>query len=129
LTFYTGKSFWLYYALRRCHAEKRPVIWPSYQGINYIFVEDGVYRMGADFAEAQYKTIIWTLLDSDLLASGSPNNFNQPRIAHKFFVIYATSPARERWKPFEKNFPTLHHVIMNQWTRGEIHQVFVASSG
>ena len=38
-----GKSVWVYYALRRCLAESKPVIW-YYCGACYLFVEEGVYR-------------------------------------------------------------------------------------
>ncbi len=79
--------------------------------------------MGADFAEADYyEMFIWTLLDSD---TGYENSLIQHRIGTKFFIIYATSPAEERMKPLRQNFRTVHSIVMNPWTRGEIHQVFV----
>jgi hypothetical protein len=44
----------LYYALPRCLAEKRPVIW-HFDSTPYIFVEEGVYDMGEHFSKAVYK--------------------------------------------------------------------------
>jgi hypothetical protein len=108
----------LYYALRRCLAEKRPVIW-RWCKEPYLFVEEGVYVMAPIFYRAQYKMSVWTLIDSDHSKDGIPDQFIDQNMS--FFVIYATSPARERWSRLHK-FYTLEVVVMNPWTRGEIHR-------
>ncbi|KAN0126959.1 hypothetical protein V8E52_000599 [Russula decolorans] len=99
--------------------EKRPVIW-AYHKIAHISVEEGVYRLGADFAEAKYKSVVWTLVDSD---NGFINDFTQHNIL--FFVIYATSPAAERWKHLTKTVSetvSVQFVVTNPWAQSEIHQ-------
>jgi hypothetical protein len=121
INFHTGKSTWLYYALRRCLAERRPAIL-LHRRIPHLFVEDGVYRLRGNFQLADYKKVLWTLVDSDESLTGIPDEFvtqNTP-----FFVVYATSPARERWSRLKKT--TFNAVIiMNPWSRGEIHRAYV----
>jgi len=98
-----GKTVWVYYALCRCLAEKRPVIWRH------------------DFWEASYKTIIWTLIDSDQSSqNGFPTEFSYQDMP--FYIIYCTSSASEHWSRLEKAY-RLMYVVMNPWTRGEINQV------
>jgi hypothetical protein len=65
-----GKSVWVYYALRRCLAERKPVIW-YFKALCYLFVEEGVYEMPVDFQTAELKPFIWTLVDSDEAPGGS----------------------------------------------------------
>ena len=76
--------------------------------------------MGEYFQVARYKSLIWTLVDSDESPSGVP----EVLVTHgsQFFVIYASSPASERWDRLEK---TVHpiDIVMNPWTRNGIHQV------
>ena len=43
LTVQTGKSIWVYYALRRRLAEKKPVIFYNQQKC-FLFVDEGVYK-------------------------------------------------------------------------------------
>jgi hypothetical protein len=38
-----------------------------------------------------------------------------------FFIIFATSPTKERWASFHQAY-SLVVVVMNPWTRGEIHR-------
>ncbi|KAH9993983.1 hypothetical protein BJV77DRAFT_1066973 [Russula vinacea] len=98
LTFYIGKSVWIYYALCRCLSEKRPVIW-RYDSTPYM--------------------VVWTLVDSDESNSGVPGNLVQRN--RRFFVIYATSPAKGRWSRMPKTTSCIV-VVMNPWSRGEIHR-------
>jgi hypothetical protein len=114
----TGKSVWIYYALRRCLADRKPVVWLN-KGTYHLFVEEGVYAMPADFQQAEFHTILWTLVDSDESKEGVPPYL----VMHdtSLFVIYATSPAKERWGRLIKTVrPT--RVIMNPWTRGEMYR-------
>jgi hypothetical protein len=86
----------------------------------FLFVEDGVYLMQARFQLALYNTIVWALVDSDI-----PDEF----ITHNtpFFVI-TTSAAKERWSHLNKT--TFNAVIvMDPWTRGEIHQLSQEEEG
>lgn len=93
-----------------------PVIWRYRQGL-YIFVNEGVYRLGTQYREAQYKTLIWTLLDSDRTQGDITALIDDM----PFFVIYATSPAKQCWSHLHKSF-SVSVVVMNPWTRSEIHQ-------
>jgi len=54
-----GKTVLLVYVLRRCFAEKEPVIWHDGKD------EDGVYQMAPDFQLNHFRTFVWTLVDSD----------------------------------------------------------------
>jgi hypothetical protein len=116
---HTGKSVWLCYVLRRCLAERRPVIW-RYGGVPLLFVEDGVYRIRADFQLAHYKRVLWTLVDTDESSTGVPEEFVRPYTS--LFVIYTTSPANERWSRLGKTTSNAV-IIMNPWTRKEIYRV------
>jgi hypothetical protein len=124
LTSYTGKSIWLYYALCRCLEEKRPVFW-RYQLQPYIFVEEGVYDMGKEFLKASYTPFVWTLIDSDESKDGVPGAFVPP--SSPFFVIYASSPAEHRWARVHKTVSHPNVVVMNPWSRSEIHRAYVMS--
>ena len=107
----------MYYALCRCLAEKRPVIW-RYRGELYMFVEEGVYWMSTDFRRAWYHTDVWTLIDSDVSQGGIPTEFAERDLP--FFIIYVTSPTRSRWSRMSKAF-RLRVIVMNPWTRSEIY--------
>jgi len=113
-----GKSFWIYYALRRCLAERKPVIW-YYQGVCQLFTDQGVYRVPATFPPGSFKSVVWTLVDSDESRDGIPQQLI-PR-STRLFVIYVTSPAKERWSRLDKTVPYDTVIIMNPWTRKEIH--------
>jgi di/tricarboxylate transporter len=92
--------------------------------IYYLFVQEGVYEMAADFPLASFKSTVWTLIDSHESSSGAPLEvvLNGTRL----FVIYATSPTTERWRRLHK---IVHErvVTMNPWTRDEIHRAWVMS--
>ena len=47
-TLRAGKSVWIYYALRRFLAERKPVIWYMDQ-TRYLFVEESVYKVPDEF--------------------------------------------------------------------------------
>ncbi|EDR05961.1 uncharacterized protein LACBIDRAFT_329135 [Laccaria bicolor S238N-H82] len=114
-----GKSVWVYYALRRCLAERKPVIW-YYQKHCYLFVEEGVYVMPDHFQKAHFKRFIWTLVDSDEAKEGVPEYL----VPHgtRLFVIYSTSPRRDRWSRLHKTVRPIV-AIMNPWERKEILRV------
>jgi len=113
-----GKSFWIYYALRRCLAERKPVIW-LHQKVYHLFIDDGVYAVPNDFQPGSFKSVVWTLVDSD----ESPHGIPPDLIAHgtRLFIMYVTSPAKHRWSRLEKTVPFFAVIIMNPWTKKEIH--------
>ena len=110
-----GKSVWVYYALRRCLAERKPVIW-YYKRRCHLFVKEGVYEMPDDFQRAQLKQFIWTLVDSDE-AREVPSDLVP--LHTPLFVIFSTSPSGDRWSRLHK---TVYErcLIMNPWKRKEI---------
>jgi hypothetical protein len=111
-----GKSVWIYYALRRCLAEKKPIIWYREQAC-YLFVEEGVYEVPAGFKPSYFKTFVWTLVDSDSSKEGPPPLL----IDHgtHLYVIYVTSPDKQRWSRMEKTMSRVV-VVMDPWTKEEI---------
>jgi len=110
-----GKSVWVYYALRRRLAERKPVIWYR-EGHCFLFVKEGVYQSPPAFLVSYFRTFVWTLVDSDE-ASCIPSHL----VAHgtRLFVIYSTSPHKERWSRMHKTVRQ-SIVVMNAWTRKEI---------
>jgi hypothetical protein len=114
-----GKSAWIYYALRRRLAEKKPVIWYREQ-ICYLFTQEGVYEAPEHYGPSYFKTFVWTLVDSDESKGSVPSYLVTHGTRH--FVIYATSPREERWSRLHKTVRDIT-VIMIPWTRAEISQV------
>ena len=111
-----GKSVWILYALRRRLAERKPVIW-YYMNTCYLFIEDGVYTMLPGFLQCSFKAVVWTLADSDQEISGPPGDL----MAHgtPFYVIFVTSPVKQRWARMDKT--TRRTIaVMNPWTKAEI---------
>ena len=109
-----GKSIWIYYALRRRLADRKPVIW-YYCKTCYLFVEEGVYVVPDKFND--FEVFVWTLVDSDGAEGGVPENLVIQHTRH--FVIYCTSPRRDRWSRLHKTVDD-HILIMNPWKSKEI---------
>ncbi|KIM39972.1 hypothetical protein M413DRAFT_29116 [Hebeloma cylindrosporum] len=98
-----GKSVWVYYGLRRCLAESKPVIW-YHDGACHLFVNEGVYKMPADYG---IKGFIWTLVDSDESPEGIPSRLACLGTPH--FPVYSTS-RKESWsrqRSFEREVTSL----------------------
>jgi hypothetical protein len=80
-------------------------------------VDEGVYKLPEGPLENRFKTIVWTFVDSDESKEGIP-----PSLVHhgtSLFVIYITSPAKERWSRLHKTvYDTI--VVMNPWSKAEI---------
>ena len=112
-----GKSVWVYYALRRCLAERRPVILYFKQRC-HLFVEEGVYEMSDDFQRAELKSFTWTLVDCDEAQEGVPT-YLVP-LGTPLFVIFTTSPRRAKWWRLHKTMRPPVVAIMNPWKRKEI---------
>ena len=110
------KSVWVYYALRRCLAERKPVVWYSKERC-YLFVEEGVYEMPADFQQANFKSYIWTLVDSDEAPEGVPPYLVPHRTP--LSVVFSTSPCGDKWSRLHKTVRPVV-TIMNPWKRKEI---------
>ena len=86
-----------------------------------MFVEEGVYNMGTESQVLDaMKSIIWTLVDADESRNGVPIDLIYH--ATPFFIIYTTSPIQKRWSRLHKTVSEIV-IIMNPWTRSEIHQV------
>ena len=113
----TGKSIWIYYALRRRLAERKPVIW-YFRKTRYLFVEEGVYKVPDKFHD--FEVFVWTLVDSDDAKDGVPENLVMQDTRH--FVIYCTFPSQDRWSRLHKTVRNAI-IIMNPWKSKEILRV------
>jgi len=69
------------------------------------------------------KEIVWTLVDSDESKEGPPNRLTGLGTRH--FIIYSTSPQRERWSRLHK-VARIKVVVMNPWTAEEIIHVTIS---
>lgn len=114
-----GKSIWIYYALRRRLAERKPFIWYHDQK-RYLFVEEGAYEVPDKFTASQFEVFVWTFVDSDHAMKGVPYCLVTPGTHH--FVIFCTSPRKERWTRLYKTARVLI-IIMNPWKIKEILRV------
>jgi len=57
--------------------------------------------MAPDFQVNEFKIFVWTLVDSDQAKDGVPPQLVENRT--RLFVLYASSPNRDRWKRLHKN--------------------------
>jgi len=116
-----GKSYWILYAMHRRLSEGKPVFW-YHDSRRYLFVKEGVYEVPEHFPSTTFKTLVWTLVDSDESLSGVPSNLAVHCTKH--FIIFTTPPQSSQWKPLEKT-TGCRVAIMNPWTRAEIAQAAV----
>ena len=116
-----GKSYWALYALCRCLAKKKPVMWYSESRL-YLFVEEGVYESPERALHTVFKTLVWTLIDSDQAKEGVPPAFAEHGTAH--FNIYTTSLDMSRWYRLHKTTQSAV-CVMNPWSKTEILKAFV----
>jgi hypothetical protein len=84
-------------------------------------VDEGVYQLPAGPLKDRFKTIVWTLVDSDESKEGVPDYLVSRGTS--LFVIYSTSPARERWSRMHKTVRETI-VIMNPWSKAEIYRAY-----
>lgn len=119
-----GKSLWIYYAIRRYLAEKKPFIWYG-KGFCYIFVDEGVFEAPdpEHYYPTYFPTFVRTLVDADESAAATPQTL-AGSVAMRHFLIYITDPRKERWqwKRLQKTTVTMRF-IMNPWKRKEIVRV------
>ena len=94
----------------------KPVIWYLDKKC-YLFVDEGVYLIPRDFPTFSFKTFVWTLVDSDQSKDGVPPDLVPHETCH--YVIYTTSPCKERWSRLHKTTRDMR-LIMNPWTKEEI---------
>jgi hypothetical protein len=111
-----GKSYWALYALRRCLAEKKPVMWYSDARL-FLFVKEGVYESPERPRHSIFKTLVWTLIDTDQAKEGVPPHLSEHDTAH--FIIYTTSPDWKRWGRLRKTTQSAV-CVMNPWKKTEI---------
>ena len=121
LSWLKGKSYWIYYVLCLCLAEKKPVLWFR-DPLLYLFVSNGVYE-STNLSSRSFRTRVWTLVDVDnnkplppVLSQQGTNNL----------IIFATSPKQERWDSLDETM-TWDVAIMNPWTRREISEALAHS--
>jgi hypothetical protein len=75
------------YALCRCLAEKRPVIW-KYKKELFLFVEEGTFLVPrGDVLRCAFNTVVWTLVDSEM--EGVPLAQLMYSDGMSLFIIYA----------------------------------------
>ena len=116
-----GKSYWALYALCRCLAKKKPVMWYSESRL-YLFVEEGVYESPERALHTVFKTLVWTFVDTDQAKEGVPPHLAEHRTKH--FIIYTTSPTLSRWSRLAKTTQCAV-CVMNPWNKTEISKAFV----
>ena len=75
--------------------------------------------MGPHYQDAKFKSLVWVLLDSDRTANDITPLIDDAR----FFVIYTTSPAKQRWSYLPKSF-SVKIIVMNPWSLGEMLQAY-----
>jgi len=114
-----GKSYWIYFAVRRRLGEGKPFFWYRTNKC-FLFVEEGVFVKPLEDVEVTcFVPFLWTFVDADNSPSGIPSLLVDP--ATKLFNIFVTFPRRERWSLLEKATNTAV-VYMGPWTREEIVQ-------
>jgi hypothetical protein len=69
--------------------------------------------------DVRIKGFVWTLVDSDSSQEGVPPHLADPGTGH--FIIYSTSPQKERWSRLHKT-TQVSIVVMNPWTMAELVQ-------
>jgi hypothetical protein len=111
-----GKSYWAFYALRRCLAEKKPVMY-YFDSRLFLFVKERVYESPERARHTIFKTLVWTLVDTDPAKSGVPPHFAVHGTKH--FIIYTTSLEKPRWDRLKKTTQCAVYV-MNPWNKTEI---------
>ena len=117
-----GKSVWVYYALCRRLVDRKAVIWYRDQ-THYLFVKTGVFKAPPDFPSSYFRTFVWTLVDSDESLDGAPPRLLTP--GTRLYVIYVTSPRKERWSRMRKTTRGVK-IIMNPWSKKEIDFAWVS---
>jgi hypothetical protein len=114
-----GKSYWIFYAVRRRLGEKKPFIW-YFDRKWYLFVEDGVFQCPEDFSTTPFRRVgLWVLADADNAPLGVPTELAQSE--SKLHTIFTSSPREERWKVLLKT-TSCTQLIMNPWSWDEIYQ-------
>ena len=113
-----GKSYWIYFAVRRGLGEEKPFIWYRANKC-FLFVEEGVFvKPLEDVDVTSFVPFLWTFVDADN-SPGFPSLLADP--ATKLFNIFVTFPHQERWSPLGKATNTAV-VYMSRWMREEIVQ-------
>jgi hypothetical protein len=111
-----GKTYWILYAVRRRLGEAKSFLWCFAQHW-YLFVQDGVFKFPEHFDPTSFAPFIWTFIDANEFPSGLPSGLAS--VYSNLFVILASSPRQDQWKPLTKNSYSLA-LIMNPWTWEEM---------
>ena len=85
-----GKTYWVYYAIRRCLSERKPFFWYFQQQL-FLFVGSGVFKVPKKFHEDDLalKALTWTFVDADEVERVPLQLIKKHS---SFFVIFTTSP-------------------------------------
>ncbi|KAF8506809.1 hypothetical protein F5888DRAFT_37159 [Russula emetica] len=114
-----GKSYWITYAVRRRLGERKPFLWLR-GSFCFLFVEDGVFERLVDHVSGgDFVPFLWAFVDAD----GRPGIPDELVHETNLYIIFTTSPNRERWKrwkPLRKK-TNCAVIIMNTWSLEEIH--------
>ncbi|KAH8994041.1 hypothetical protein EDB92DRAFT_1815315 [Lactarius akahatsu] len=100
--------------------QKKPVIW--FRSMQYLFVEEGVFKVPPDHSSTDFKACIWTLIDADECRNGIPDYLAPHRTKH--LIILCSSPQSAQWKCLSKT-TECSIAIMDPWTREEIFKAAV----
>ncbi|CAG8581473.1 6611_t:CDS:2, partial [Acaulospora colombiana] len=114
-----GKSYWAYYALRRCLGRQQPVVWYQRRAF-YLFGDDGVQNINPGRYQP-VKEFTWCLVDSIYAKTFPISEFGHSAC---LFPIYIASPDEKRWKPLHQSrYPS--RLVMNPWTWEEIKKTTI----
>jgi hypothetical protein len=114
-----GKSYWVYYAVRRRLGEGMPFVWYRNDRC-FLFVEEGVFvRNLQDVDVSAFVPFLWTFVDADNSSSGIPSVFADS--ATKLFTIFVSFPRKGRWTPLQQTTDAVV-VYMRPWTEEEMVQ-------
>jgi hypothetical protein len=102
--------------VRRRLGEQKPFLW-YLDGVCFLFVEDGVFQQDVNSVSAfDFEPFLWAFLDADT-RSAIPEKLAGFRT--NLYIIFTTSPKRDRWKPLTK-YTNCAVIIMNPWFLEEI---------
>jgi hypothetical protein len=115
---WTGKSYWIYYAVRRRLGERNPFLWYFEHKWN-LFVQDGAFECPGDIEDDSFKQDLWAFVDADdttdsssLLLTGRERSV---------FAILTMSPQPSQWGRLRKN-TSCEVLTMNPWSWEEIRE-------
>jgi hypothetical protein len=102
--------------VRRRLGEQKPFLW-YLDGVCFLFVEDGVFQQDVNSVSANdFAPFLWAIIDAD---GHLPGVHEKLLCDTNLYIIFTTSPKRDRWKPLTK-YTNCAVIIMNPWFLEEI---------